>query len=229
MAETAPIVAEIAAHPDLPQVDIAELERDLVAAEQMAADMPDVADKRRKQEAQIEMTRRLQLKGIRTAEDVAAAMTRAGMPVTVRTVYRYKQIIAKRVEHEIRQKHGLNQTVEELAHQLVAVLEETNAELWKIHHAPAKVTCEHCKKLTNSGAGTAVKLGALREIKDIALKTVAAMQSLGLIVSSPTIPEGEVAEVRDKEALEQQFASFIAAEFTAPRGITQPTIPTTPA
>lgn len=191
----------------------------------------------------IELVRRLMLRGIQSPTEIQQSLAKMDPPVhvTVRSVYRYKSIVVKRSNVEIRKKTGLNKTVEEVAYDIKKSFEEVSRELWKQYHAPVRlrVKCPHPEHVRNNACGqyaevllnaAHTKVLALKEIRETASKSLDIMQSLGLVNHAPvkvqTVdkdgnPIDPVAQ--DSQILNQQFIAFVNATFKDPVGVNKET------
>lgn len=179
------------------------------------------------------MVRRLMIRGVKSATEIQKALAQNDPPIklTVRTIYRYTGIISKRTTEEARRKVGINQTVEEIALKLKAIIEEVSKEAWRQYHAPAtmNIKCPHCDdKFKMSMDFGMLKIQALRLITDNAKDWTKTLQSLGLVNTAPIQHQ-----LLDKDGnptdpislpstiLNQQFNSFIKSQFQDPIGIVQ--------
>lgn len=200
----------------------------------MASDTTPATDARKEQkESRIRMVRKLMLRGYKEAEDIKAALHRLTPPVdvTIRSIYRYKGIIAIRNAKAINAKEGLNKTIEEIAFEIKENLEEISMELWRQYHSTQSVThtCIACGKeqKIRIPSGPSYKVQALKEIRETTEKQLEIMQSLGLITKAPEKtqiigPDGKpVASLVnvDRIVLNSQFISFIKAKYQNPTAV----------
>lgn len=183
--------------------------------------------------------RALLLRGVKDIEEIQTQLGKQNPPINVsmRTTFRYMADLRKEMELAIANKEGLKQSVEEMAYTLIQVFEEVSRELWKQYHAPTKVSargeCQHCKKDTvlefSIPGYSLIKVAALKEIRTTAEKQVEKLQSLGLAHKAPEKHQMldangnpiDPAEL-NKQALNQQFISFIKATFQNPVGLNKP-------
>lgn len=164
-------------------------------------------------EKNIEFVRRLQIKGVKKAREQQEALKKAGIDLTMRTVYKYRGIIKKRLAKKVIEKHGLNKTVEQLAIEFQEDYGEVIRELWKIFHEP--------------GTSNRDKIRALADIRKASVEIIDKLQSLGLAYKEPEKqmmigPDGKPVdpEANVKE-LNQQFTAFIKAKYQDPVGTVQ--------
>lgn len=197
----------------------------------MAKDTTNAVDSRKQQkEARIRMVRKLIIRGYKAVDDIKQALSRQTPPIvlTDRTIYRYRGIIAARNAKMIREKNGLNKTVEEIAFELKETFEEVLTELWRQYHSTLYQghKCEYCGKdlKVRIPAGPTYKIQALKEIRETTEKNLGIMQDLGLISKEPTKmqvigPDGKPMSSLinvDRRELNIQFLSFIKAKFQNP-------------
>lgn len=166
-----------------------------------------------KKELRIELVRRLMLRGVKSPIEIQKSLATMDPPVilTLRSVYRYKGVLIRRNVKDVREKVGLNKTIEELAMELKSQFEEVSRELWKQYHS--------------SYSKASTKVQALKEIRETTQKYLEIMQSLGLISKAP-----EKHQMVDKDGnpidpvpaervmLNQQFIAFIKAQYQEPLG-----------
>lgn len=176
------------------------------------------ADARRdQQEANIEVVRKLAIRGVRKPLELQAYFKRLSPPieVSIRTIARYKSIIKSRTAKEIIEQEGLHKTTSELVYELKETFEEVNRELWMI--------------VNSSKTSPRDKISAMAEINRTADKWLDKMQSLGLIHKEPDKlqfigkdgkpappPEFSV----DIQKLEVQFVQFVKTMYQNPIGAT---------
>jgi len=205
----------------------------------MAHDTSFATDARKQQkEARIRMVRKLIIRGYKAVDDIQQALSRQSPPIalTPRTIYRYKGIIARRNAKMIREKNGLNKTVEEIAFDLKQTFEEVLTELWRQYHSTLYQShkCIFCDKeqKVRIPAGPTYKIQALKEIRETTEKNLGIMQDLGLISKEPTKmqvigPDGKpMASLVNVNIAEMnaQFIAFIKAKHqnpTSPAAVVQ--------
>lgn len=197
----------------------------------MAKDTSKATDARKnKKEANIRMVQKLMIRGYKAVDDIKQALSRQNPPIelTDRTIYRYRGIIAMRNAKKIRNKEGLNKTVEEIAFEIKQTFEEVLTEAWRQYHSTAiqNHKCESCGKeqKVRIPTGPTYKIQALKEIRETTEKQLAILQDLGLISKEPTKtqiigPDGKPVDSLvnvDKIELNQQFIAFIKAKYQQP-------------
>lgn len=187
----------------------------------------------------VDLTRRYMLKGLTQAEEIHFQLQQIGIECTLRSVYRYMGLVKIRGIEAVRTREGLDKPIEELAHDLMEIIEEVSRELWKQYHAPIiyKAKCPHFshhkgKDACGLEAEIALQFGqvkvmALKEIRQTAKEWLETMQSLGLAHKEPDKlqavgKDGKPLEALpgavDKEALSQEFTSFVKAKYMKPIG-----------
>ena len=166
-------------------------------------------------ELKIDMVRRLMLRGIKNTKEIQDVLAKnvPPIPLTTRTIHRYKAIIKFKSTEAIRKQEGLNRTLEELAYELKSNFEEVMREAWQTYH----------RGTTNGSA----KISALRLIEQTAKDQTELLQSMGLVAKIPMKhqilgadgnPVDPTINV-NKAELNMQFISFIKAKFQSPVGI----------
>ncbi len=192
-----------------------------------------------KKNMHIELVRRLMLRGVKSPTEIKSSLESMNPPVyvTLRSIYRYKSVVTRRTVVAIRNKEGLNKTIEEMAMELKNTFEEITREMWKQYHAPIRLRarCPHPEHKGNAACGlfaefllnsASVKVAALKEIRETAAKQLDVMQSLGLVNKAPEKhqmvdkdgnPVDPIGE--DKQVLNQNFIAFIKASFQDPVGV----------
>lgn len=191
----------------------------------------------------IELVRRLMLRGVKSPTEIKQSLESMNPPVyvTIRSIMRYKSVITKRMVVAVREKEGLNKTIEEMAMELKNTFEEITREMWRQYHAPIvlRVRCPHgehkgllaCNLKAEVYLNAAmVKVAALKEIRETAAKQLDVMQSLGLVNKAPVKiqsvdkdgnPVDPVAA--NTAVLNQQFNAFINATYKDPVGVNKGT------
>ncbi len=197
-------------------------------------------------ELNIELVRRLMLRGVKSPTEIEQSLKTMNPPVhvTIRSIMRYKSIVTHRFVKDVSKKEGLNKTIEEMALELKLTFEEIARELWKQYHSPIvlRSRCPHTNHRGNNACGLTseiylnaalVKVAALKEIRETAAKQLDIMQSLGLVNRAPEKlqlldaqgnPIDPVA--KDRAVLNQQFNAFINATFKDPVGVNKGETPT---
>lgn len=162
----------------------------------------------------VDLVRRIMLRGITAPLEIQTALLHSEPPLqlTLRTIYRYKGIIARRSIKAIRDKEGLNETIEQIVSNLKDTINEVVRELWK--------------QYSSREASPGEKIAALREIRKAGDEWMKTLQSVGLVRTAPVqhqmldkngnpINPVEV----DKAQIEQEFVAFIKAKFQEPLGV----------
>lgn len=200
----------------------------------MAKDTSIATDARKqRKEAKIRMVQKLMIRGYKAVDDIKQALARQNPPIelTDRTIYRYRGIIAMRNAKKIRNKEGLNKTVEEIAFEIKQTFEEVLTEAWRQYHSTLVTShkCEHCAKemKVRIPSGPTYKIAALKEIRETTEKQLAILQDLGLINKEPAKhqvigPDGKPMDSLinvDRLELNAQFIAFIKAKYQNPTTI----------
>lgn len=164
--------------------------------------------------ARIELVRKLAIRGVTRPTEIQAYFKRQDPPihVTTRTISRYKAIIKRRSAKALREKEGLNQSLEEIVYDMKTNYREVARELWSVFHA--------------EGTPAAVKVRALLGIQKINDEHITKLQSLGFIHREPDKVQAVGADGRpidptmnvNVEQLNAQFVAFIKAKHQDPIG-----------
>lgn len=167
-------------------------------------------------EKNIELVRKLGIRGITKPLEIQAYFTRQEPPITVtiRTIERYKAEVKRRNAHRVMKEEGLNKTVQEIAIEMMDTYRELTKEFWVVVH--------------NVTTPAAAKVSALNSIQKITDSWVDKLQSLGLVHKEPekvqTIgADGEPINPATPVNLIQMNADFMAyfkAKHQDPIGVT---------
>lgn len=172
--------------------------------------------RRQQREANIELVRKLLVRGIHRTMEIQAYFRRLDPPihVTDRTIARYKSTLKRRNAKRLVEKEELNKTMEELAIELKTNYEEITKEAWRIFH--------------NNESKPTDKLKALSLVKETSDSWVEKLQSLGFADKAaekhqmldangqPTEPTVNI----DTQKLNVAFISFIKDQWQNPIGHT---------
>lgn len=174
--------------------------------------------RRANREANIELVRKLHIRGVTSTREIQAYFLRQDPPIRVknRTIERYKGIVKMRNAKRLVKSEQLWKTVEELALELRDGYRELTKEAWIIVHSK------------HSTPGERIKAMAL--IKEISENWIKRLQSLGLVHEEPTkiqaigadgLPVDPQSQVEvNIESLNTEFVSFIKAKYQDPVGTT---------
>ncbi len=171
-------------------------------------------------EANIELVRKLQIRGVTKVREIKAYFKRQEPPIHLknRTIERYKAIVKQRNAKRLVKSEELWKTVEELAMELRDSYREITKELWMIVH----------KRDTSPRD----KISAMSQINDISNKWIDRLQSLGLVHEeptkvqmvdangNPTDPPPTQVKI-DIENMNMDFVAFIKAKYQDPIGVTR--------
>lgn len=177
--------------------------------------------------------KKLIIRGVKDVPSLHASITQMGYTVDIRTVQR--DVAAIKVQHEkdVREKVGLDRSIEELVINLQATFEEITREAWKIYHQSNKieqsVVCYGCK-VTNKAMFTipsapAAKVAALKLIKETSEDIIERLQSLGLVFKAPDKTQHQFVgsdgkpvdkSTLDLEVLNAEFTTFITQHHQDP-------------
>lgn len=195
--------------------------------------------KQEQKQLRIELVRRLLVRGVKQPKEIKTSLESMNPPVSlsIRTIHRYLNVITRQNNKQIREKEGLNKTIEEMALELKQTFEEVSREMWRQYHAPIviRVKCPHpehrvgklaCGLVAEAHLNQAmVKVAALKEIRETASKNLEVMQSLGLVNKAPekhqmVDKDGNPIDPvsNDKAVLNQQFIAFINSMYKDPVG-----------
>ena len=172
--------------------------------------------RKEKKELKIQIVESLLLKGIKTTAEIHKVLKNSTPPMYVpeRSIARYKSIINKRNEEEVRKKGNLSKTVQEVAFEIKRNFELVTKEAWQTYHAP--------------GTGARTKAALLAMVRDTCEKNVKLLQSLGLVYEKPEQhqyldKDGNPTDAPDVNvmALNQQFTAFIKANYQLPLGVNE--------
>jgi len=168
-------------------------------------------------EANIELVRKLELRGVRKPLEIQAYFNRQSPPidVTIRTIARYKAIVKKRNAKRLVESDELNKTLEELLYELRDDYFEVRREAWVIYHSATSTP--------------AAKVQALALIGKTAEAWLDRLQSVGLVHKEPDKtqiigadgkPIDPTTQINvNVENLAVQFTSFIKAKYQEPLGV----------
>lgn len=206
---------------------------------------PQTNSKEEQLRTRVELTRRWILRGIKSAEDIqeqfkalAKSDKNFGEAPSIRSVYRYIGIVKEEGAKAVREREGLNKTMDEMAIDLKNVIDEVARELWKQYHAPSvfRTRCPHPDHKGDKACGYEaelkiqfgqMKVQALKEIRVAAKEWVEMMQDLGLAYKAPEKhvvmgPDGKPLPALniniDKAVINQEFISYIKSKFQKPVG-----------
>lgn len=152
-------------------------------------------------EKNIQIIKRLQLKGITAAKEQQEILAKNKIHLTLRTIYKYRGVIKRRHTKRLMESNELNKTVEELALELKDDYDEVTRELWKIYHSGA--------------ASTTDKIRALSDIRKSSSEIIDKLQSLGLTHKEPEKLDINMQQPVIEE-LNMQFNAFIKSKWQDP-------------
>lgn len=164
-------------------------------------------------EMHIELVRQLMLKKVTRAEDIKnhLEMMDPKIILTLRTIYRYKGIIKRRLMNQIKSDGAVGKPVSELLYEMRQTYDEVVKQLWRVYHSTT--------------SGPAAKVSALKEIRAATDTRIMVLQKLGLVHEEPnklevSTPDGQLIEVGDKNKINANFVAFVKAQFQDPIGAT---------
>lgn len=193
------------------------MENEEVLEEAAKEDGQRISMAREVRETNIELVRKLQIRGVTKVNEIQAYFRRQEPPIIVknRTVERYKSIVKKRNARRLVSSEKLWKTVEELALELRDNYREVLKELWVIVH--------------RREASPRDKIAAMTQITNISENWIKRLQSLGLVHEEPEKHQMVGADGNpidpppaqvNIENLNTEFIAFIKAKFQNPVGST---------